>query len=140
MTFPRRRRSDSGPWANIKFALLNGNIDMVMLLAAVGLLTWVIFGFTAAQADLENYARMFPVGGLWFWVSAYIVAACGLIYLVAFQMPPMASLMVGGWLVTIWSWSFFARATHVYTAQTGNATSILYILIGVLILQRSGSR
>lgn len=140
MTFPRRRRSDTGPLANIKHALLNGNIDMVMLLAAVGLLAWVAFGFAAAKADLENYALMFPLGGVWFWVSAYIIAAFGLIYLVAYHMPPMASLMVGGWLVTIWSWSFFARATQVYTAQTGNATSILYILIGVLILQRSGSR
>lgn len=111
---------------------------MVLLLAAVGLITWVVFGFTAAQADLQAYAAMFPLGGVWFWVSAYIIAAFGLVYLVAYKLPPMASLLVGGWLVTIWSWSFFARATAVYTAQTGNATSILYIIIGVLILQRSG--
>lgn len=140
MTFPRRRRYDTGPVANIKYALLTGNIDMVLLIGALGLLAWVVFGFAAAKADLDNYAAMFPIGGVWFWVSAYVIAAVGMIYLVAFKMPPMASLMVGGWLVTIWAWSFFARATQVYTAQTGNATSIIYILIGVLVLQRSGSK
>lgn len=138
MTFPRRRSTDKGALANLKHTLLEGSIDMTLLLGAAGLIAWVVFGFTAAQADLQNFANMFPLGGVWFWVSAYLIAAFGMIYLVATNMPAMASLFVGGWLVTVWSWSFFARATAVYTAQTGNATSIIYIIIGVLILQRSG--
>jgi hypothetical protein len=134
----RRRRTDFSPWANILFAVTKGNIDMVLLLGALGLLAWVAFGFTSAKADLTQYAALFPVGTVEFWVGSYLFAAGGLIYLVAYQLPSLASLIVGGWLTVIWSWSFFARAQAVYTAQTGNATSILYILIGVLILQRSG--
>lgn len=134
----RRRKTDVSAWGNIKFAVTKGNIDMVLLLGALGLLAWVAFGFTSAKADLRQYAAMFPLGTVEFWVCSYLFAAGGLIYLVAYQLPPLASLIVGGWLTVIWSWSFFARAQAVYTAQTGNATSILYILIGVLILQRSG--
>lgn len=134
----RRRKTDVSPFGNILYAITKGNIDMVLLLGAFGLLTWVGFGFTSAKADMTNYAAMFPLGTVEFWIGSYLFAAFGLIYLVAYQLPPLASLIVGGWLTVIWSWSFFARAQAVYTAQTGNATSILYILIGVLILQRSG--
>lgn len=134
----RRRKSDKSPIANLSFAVTKGPIDMVLLLGALGLLAWVFFGYTSATQDLTSFVAMFPIGSVEFWVGAYLFAAFGMTYLVAFDHPPLASLLVGGELVIIWSWSFFARTLHVYTAQTGNATSLLYILIGVLILQRSG--
>jgi hypothetical protein len=116
----RRRKTDVSPWGNILFAISRGNIDVVLLLGALGLLAWVGFGITSAKADMANYAAMFPLGTVEFWIGAYLFAAVGLIYLVAYQLPPLASLIVGGWLTVIWSWSFFARAQAVYTAQTGN--------------------
>lgn len=133
-----RRRTDRGPFATLRKIVVSGDISLVMLLASLGLFAWVFFGFTVAKADMTNYAAMFPLGTIEFWVFAYLFAAFGLLYLAAYQLPPLPSLIVGGWLVGIWSWAFFARAQAVYTAQTGNATSILYIIIGVLILQRSG--
>ena len=136
----RRRKEDQSIWSNFKYKLVYGDIAMVLIIGAIGLLAWVGFGFTAAKADLHNYSSMFPIGSVEFWVFAYVFAAFGMLYLAAADLPPLASLVVGGWLVTIWSWSFFARATTVYTAQTGNATSIIYIIIGALILQRSGKR
>lgn len=139
-THYRRRKEDVSAWANFKHKLVGGDIAMVLIIGALGLLAWIGFGFTSAKADLQNYANMFPVGGFEFWVFAYIFAAVGMLYLAATDLPPLPSLVVGGWLVTIWSWSFFARTLTVYTAQTGNATSIIYILIGALILQRSGKR
>lgn len=136
----RRRKEDLSAWGNFKHKLVHSDIFMVLVLGALGLLAWVGFGFTSAKADLHNFAAMFPLGGVEFWVFAYVAAALGMIHIAANDLPPFSSLIVGGWIITIWSWSFFARATQVYTAQTGNATSILYILIGVLILQRSGKR
>jgi hypothetical protein len=37
----------------------------------------------------------------------------------------------------IWVWSAIARMTATATFQTGNATSIVYILLGLLIIHRS---
>lgn len=147
MTGLQRRKDDRGFrlkvrvfYQNIIDAVNTSSIDMVLLLGAAGLFAWVIFGFTGAKADLKNYAAMFQTGSVEFWVSVYVGTGLGMIYLVGTKYPPTSSLLVGLSLVWMWSFSFFARTTQVYTAQTGNATSIIYIIIGVLVLQRSGKR
>jgi hypothetical protein len=142
-----RRKDDRGLRLRAKLFIQNlteavnaSSIDMVLLLGAAGLFAWVAFGFAGAKADLANYAAMFNIGSVGFWVTVYLGTGIGMVYLVGAKYPPLASLLVGLSLVWMWSFSFFARTTQIYTAQTGNATSIIYIIIGVLVLQRSGKK
>lgn len=149
MTY-RRRKSDhtffagikrsweTGSLSNIRKAFTEGDIDVTLLFAGTGLLLWVFFGLYANRNDLENFSRMFPLGGVFFWSFAYIIGGVGCFALIATKMQPLLSIFVGGWLTVIWSWSFFARSVAVSTQQTGNATSVIYIVLGLLIIHRSG--
>ena len=119
-----------------------GDIGMMLIVGGAGLMAWALFGlFTVkGQADLAAYAAMFPLGSQNVWAAIYIL--CGLLMwlLVAYRMPFTLSVTVGGWVVAIWSWALLARATAIATQQTGNATSMIYIVVGMLIIARAGRR
>ena len=147
---PTRRKSDHsifaklrlswryGSLSNIRKALTEGDIETTLLFAGAGLLLWVYFVLYTNRNDLQNFANMFPLGGVYFWTLAYIIGGIGCFALIATKMSPTLSIFVGGWLTIIWSWAFFARSTAIATQQTGNATSMIYIVLGLLIIQRSG--
>lgn len=139
-THPLRRKSDSSYLAQIKHILLNGDISMVLLLGGLGLWLWAGFGIWKHTDDLSAYAAMFPFGSGIFWGLNYFICGLGMWWLVAAKFPPLASLLIGGWIGTIWSWSYLARSTAIATLQTGNATSIVYIIIGFLIIHRGAKR
>ena len=151
MTF-RRRKSDHnaiarlkdswrhGSLSNIRKSITDGDIDVTLLFAGAGLLLWVFFGLYANRNDLTSFANMFPLGGIIFWTLAYVIGGIGCFALVATKMNPTLSIFVGGWLTIIWSWSFFARSVAISTQQTGNATSMIYIILGLLIIHRSGRK
>ena len=127
-------------YEQIRHTLLDGDIGMVLLLGGLGLILWAIMGTIKLNGDLKAYAAMFPFGDALFWFSNYVLCGLAMWYLVATRLPPLMSLIVGGWIATLWGWSFFARTTLQATAQTGNATSVMYIIIGLLIVQRSSRK
>ena len=135
-----RRRGDHTYIAQLKHVLLDGDISMVLLLGAVGLWLWAGFGIWRYVDDLAAYSAMFPFGNGTFWVANYFLCGIAMWWLVAAEFPPVMSLITGGWICTIWSWSFLARSTAIATLQTGNATSIVYIIIGILIIHRGSRR
>lgn len=124
----------------IKHVLLDGDIGMLLLLGGLGLILWAVMGTMKSGVELITYAKMFPFGDATFWFMNYVLCGIAMWGLVATQMPSLPSLLVGGWVTTIWAWSLFARVGNVATMQTGNATSIMYIIIGLLIVQRSSRR
>jgi hypothetical protein len=87
--------------------------------------------------DLAAYSKMFPFGNGAYWVANYIFCGVAMWVLAAFRFPPLSSLLVGGWVSFIWGWSAIARYTATATFQTGNATSVVYIVLGILIVHRS---
>lgn len=137
---PRRRSSDQSLLNRIAYVLLDGDISMVLLLGGLGLWLWAGFGAWRYVDDLAAYTAMFPFGNGFFWVGNYFFCGLAMWWLVGKNFPPLPSLLIGGWIGTIWSWSFLARTTAVATLQTGNATSIIYIIIGVLIIHRGARR
>ena len=141
MTQPHApRQKDLPAIQRLADILLKGDIGMVLLLGGAGLLLWAGFGFFSYHDDLEAYAKMFPVGNSTFWLINYILCGLGLWYLAATNLKPMSSLVVGMWVLILWGWSTFARMTAVATVQTGNATSVIYFVIGALIIHRSAKR
>jgi hypothetical protein len=136
----QRRKSERSWLAEIRYVLLDGDIGMLLLLGGLGLILWAIMGTMKSGSELIAYARMFPFGDASFWFLNYIACGVSMWVLVARQMPPVLSLLVGGWVTMIWSWSLLARVGNVATMQTGNATSVMYIIIGLLIIQRSSRR
>lgn len=135
-----RRKTDRKPMSQLSHIILDGDISMLCLLGGLGLLMWAGFGVFMFVGDLAAYTSMFPLGNGWFWAGNY--ALCGLLmwYLVANHFPPLPSLLIGSWVCVIWTWVAMARMTTVATLQTGNAISIVYILIGLLIVQRSARK
>lgn len=110
---------------------------MTLLLGGLGLMLWVAFGVFMFVSDLAAYTNMFPHGNGMFWVSNYVLCGLAMWYVVAYKFLPLASLLVGSWVCVIWTWAALARMTNTTTLQTGNATSIVYILLGLLIIHRS---
>lgn len=135
-----RRKTDISYADQLKHILLDGDISMVLLLGGLGLWLWASFGVWRYTDDLAAYAAMFPFGNGTFWVANYYLCGLAMWWLVAARIPPLASLLIGGWIGTIWSWSLLARTTAIATLQTGNATSIVYIIIGLLIVHRGARR
>ena len=132
MTNPRLDR--------LRTVLIDGDISMLVLLAGLGLIMWALFGLFMFVDDLVAYTKLFPLGNGPFWVSNYILAGLSMWALVAYEFPPLSSLLVGSWVAVIWTWSALARMTATATYQTGNATSIVYIIVGLLIIHRSAGR
>ena len=139
---PLQKSKVRPPWRQFLHILRYGDIGMMLIVGGAGLMAWALFGlFTVkGQADLAAYAAMFPLGSQNVWAAIYIL--CGLLMwlLVAYRMPFTLSVTVGGWVVAIWSWALLARAAAIATQQTGNATSMIYIVVGMLIISRAGRR
>lgn len=135
-----RRATDRTPWANFAHIITSGDIGMVLVMGGLGLILWAAFGVWMFMDDLEAYAKMFPLGNGKFWVANYVSCGLAMWWLAAKRLPPLSSLLVGSWVCVIWSWSALARMTATATFQTGNATSVIYIMIGLLIIHRSAKR
>jgi hypothetical protein len=136
-----RRASDTnGRLTQLKYQLLDGDIGMLLILGGLGLILWALFGMFMFVDDLAAYTKMFPFGNGWFWVTNYILCGIAMIFLAARRLPALPSLLIGSWVCVIWTWASLARMTVVATYQTGNATSIVYILVGLLIIHRSARR
>jgi hypothetical protein len=136
----RRRKNDRTAKGQLAHILIDGDISMLCLLGGLGLVLWAGFGLFMFAGDLDNYTKMFPFGNGWFWIANYTLCGVAMWYLVAERFPRLASLIVGSWVCVIWSWAALARMTAIATLQTGNATSIVYIIIGLLIIDRSKRR
>jgi len=132
-----RRRSDQSKLEHLRQIILYGDISFTVLLGGLGLILWAAFGVLMFTKDLQAYSSMFPYGNGWFWVANYTGCGLAMWYLVSAQFPPFLSLALGSWVCVIWTWAALARMTAVATLQTGNATSIIYILLGLLIIHRS---
>lgn len=125
------------PLGHLRYLLLYGDISFTVLLGGLGLVLWALFGVLRFAGDLAAYAAMFPLGNGTFWVANYIFCGVAMWVLAAFRFPPLSSLVVGAWVTGIWGWSAIARLTATATLQTGNATSVIYIILGILIVHRS---
>lgn len=136
----RRRKTDVSPSDQLKYVFLHGDISITVLIAGLGLILWAVFGLFVFADDMIAYSKMFPFGTGAFWASNYIFCGLAMFWLVAKQFPPLSSLLIGTWVSVIWAWSALARMVEIATYQTGNATSIIYILVGLLIIHRSARR
>lgn len=119
---------------------LTGNPSVAVLLGALGLYLWAIFGLTAFPSDIEAYSKMFPVGNSLFWAGSYIFTGTMMIITVGLDYRPFVSLITSSYMVTLWTWAAFARMANVATFQTGNATSVIYIALGLIILFHSARK
>jgi len=135
-----KREDSENPVRHFADIVLHGDISMLCVLGGLGLMLWAFFGVFMFASDLENYTKMFPVGNGWFWAANYVVCGITMWLLVAYKFPPLLSLLAGSWICVIWTWSALARMTATATLQTGNATSVVYILLGLLIIHRSARR
>lgn len=123
-----------------KWILLRSDITFAVFLGGFGLIVWAIFGIYMSTNDLNNYSKMFPFGHAEFWAGNYIFCGLSMMILAMKRFSPFPSLLIGGWVATIWVWSALARMTETATLQTGNATSIVYIILGLLMVQRSARK
>ncbi len=130
-------KTDKKPLAHLLSVIKEGDISLVLLIGGMGLIMWALFGIFAYPAEVIMYANLFPFGNPMFWLANYILCGISMWLLVAFQYPPTFSLLVGTWCSIVWSWSALGRMNEMATFQTGNATSIIYVLIGLLIIQRT---
>lgn len=140
LTCRRRRASDRKAAEQIRHILMDGDISMLCLMGGLGLILWAFFGLFMFMDNLKAYLTLFPYGDGGFWVANYISCGLAMWYLVSKQFPPLLSLLVGSWISVIWVWSALARMATTATYQTDKATSIVYILIGILIVHRSARR
>lgn len=124
----------------IRYILLKSDITLAVFLGGFGLIVWAAFGIYMFTNDMDNYAKMFPFGSGEFWAGNYIFCGVAMMLLAITRFTPMPSLLVGGWIAVIWGWSALARMTETATLQTGNATSIIYIILGLFIINRSARK
>lgn len=124
----------------LRHIVIDGDISFAVLMAGLGLILWAGFGLFMFVDDLAAYTKMFPIGNGFFWAGNYIFCGVAMWILTAYKFPPFSSLLIGSWVCIIWTWAALARMTAVATFQTGNATSIIYILMGLLIIHRSARK
>ena len=135
-----RRRTDRKQLAQLTHSILYGDISMLCLVGGFGLIVWAVFGLLIDSAGLEAYAKTSEIGGVYFWAFNYLLCGLALWWVASKQFPPLASLLVGSWICVLWTWLSLARILALSGYPTGNATSIVYILIGLLVIHRSARR
>lgn len=118
------------------------DMRLTLALGGFGLIAWAANGVYTerGKADLVAYAAMFPLGSPMAWVVIYYSVGAALIWLAVNKVPKTPALLLGPVVIAIWSWAFFARTATVATFQTGNATSLIYIAIGTLLIYNAGNR
>ena len=99
---------------------------------------WAFTGMFVHPEDLAQYAAMFHVGKINYWVLNHLFVGVLMIALVADGFPKRMSMFVGSWLIVAWSWAAFVREATNLTQQNGKTSAIMYIIIGLFIIQRAG--
>lgn len=118
------------------------DMRILLLLGGAGLVAWATIGIASERGwhDLVAYAAMFPMGSPIGWVSVYFGVGGAMIWLAWNDVPKVPCLLLGPVVIAVWSWAFFARSTTVATYQTGNATSLIYMAIGTLMIYSAGTK
>lgn len=153
MTHPTRRFSDQRFVVRVRrmladvgqeFLTILNEADMriVLLFGGAGLIAWASMGAFSERGyqDLKAYAAMFPMGSPFAWVTVYLSVGVTMLWLAYKRVPKVPALLLGPIVIAVWSWAFFARVATVATFQTGNATSLIYMAIGALLIYNAGSR
>jgi multidrug transporter EmrE-like cation transporter len=140
----RRRREDQPerietPWGRLMWTLRYGSLDFALLIGGAGLILWALAGVYFYQQDLQTFSLMYVFGSPMFWAAVYLICGFGMLGVVACDWPRWAPWL-GATVSVVWAWTLIMRYSSGSPYQTGNVTTIIYIVLGFLIVTRSARR
>jgi hypothetical protein len=118
--------------------LLDSDATLATFILGAALIVWGVTAVAVAPSDFFTFADSMHVGSMWFWFANYVLVGAGLILCAFYKFPPLPSLLIGGYAVLAWTWVASARGSANFTS--GVTLNIIVIVMGCLIVQRSGRK
>jgi hypothetical protein len=136
----RRRVSDRSPASHLGHVMVEGDVSMMVLLSGLGLILWSIFGWFSLAKGTDLVPKVFFIGIDTLWLLDYLGCGVAMWLLVAYKFPPVSSLLIGSWVCVTWLWLILEKMTSLEKIQLINPVSVIYVLVGLLIIHRSARR
>lgn len=122
----------------LKEILLESDVSLASFMMGAGLIMWGVVAIFMAPTDFFTFASSMKFLGTWFWFINYTLVGSGFIYAAIKKFPPFLSLCVGGYAALIWTWIASIRGFSNFTS--GVTLNIIVIVMGILLVQRSGTK
>ena len=121
-----------------KEIFLESDISLASTLLGLGLIFWGLFAILMAPGDFFTFAVSMQVASTWFWFANYMGAGIGFIMAAYLRLPTGLSLIVGTHACLVWTWIAAIRGFSNLTS--GVTLNGIVIVMGVLLVQRSGKK
>ena len=126
------------PRDRVKYILTESDPSLAVFLLGIGLMLWGGFAVVMRPSDFYTFSSAMELGGTWFWFLNYMGAGYGFIWLSVKGFPPTSTLIIGGYACLAWTWIAAIRGfSNVTSGVTLNA---LVIIVGAVMIQRSGKK
>lgn len=138
MTAHNRRATDSfkAKLNRIQQILLEGDITFACVVLGMANILWGIFGLIYTP-DIQWFAKGFALEfAPWVWALNHALAGLGFIHIAVHGFPKGRSLLFGSYVIMVWTWIAMGRPSA--TFSSGMTLNLVEILMGAIIVQRSG--
>ena len=122
----------------LKELLLYSELDLAAFILGIGLIAWGIIAFSIQPSDLISFSANMLVLSTLGWAMNYVLVGVGFVVCAWKKFPATLSLLVGGYACLVWTWVAAVRGASDFTS--GITLNIIVIIMGVLLVQRSGQR
>jgi hypothetical protein len=137
MSNPHRRASDQYR-TELARILIDGDLSLVAVLLGFGMIVWGSIGIFLNPQDLFVFAKDFAFQMPIFWGINSIGLGFAFLWVAVKKFPAGPCLLLGTYCVTVYTWIAVSRAVSSITS--GVTLNLLVIVVGALIIHRSGHK
>lgn len=117
---------------------LESDLSLAAMLMGICLVLWGLVAFIVSPSDFYSFSRDMKLGSPWLWLANYLVVGALFVAVAYHKFPPLPSLLVGTYACLVWTWVASVRGSSNVTS--GVTLNILVIVMGMLLVQRSGRK
>jgi hypothetical protein len=135
---PLTRLPERLKWAGkeITDILLHADVTFAFVVLGISMIVWGIFGMIYTP-DLEWFAKGFAFEvAPWLWGLNHMCFGYGFIHCALHKFPPGRSLLIGAGAIMCWTWIAMGRPSTSFSS--GMTLNFVVILMGAVLVQRSG--
>lgn len=116
---------------------MTADISLVCTLQGFSMIVWALIALFHSS-DLTAFAADFAFIAPAFWFLNAFLCGIAEITLASLRFPPGATLMLGTYFVTVWTWIAVTRPAASFSS--GATHNLMVIIIGALMIHRSGRK
>ena len=139
MTTPPKRRVTDHFGHDLLRIITTGDLTLAGVLMGFAMILWGLIGvFVSPPVDMQWFVRDFVLSSVPFWFCNHVGAGAAFIWCSVRKFPHPQSLFLGAYCTMMWT--FIAVSRPVASFTSGMTLNLVVILMGVLLIHRSGKK